>query len=195
MIGKDTMNLYLFYKKPLDDFDNDPILYAFTNKKEFANEFKKHRNMNKFIFHKETHVSQREYNEFSSKWRKCELINGQFYTRGNILNKRVAVSVLCTCKEEETVMINSDRMWDEYMGCFFDASVINSKYLDALNKLMYFKFYGFFKLRPKYDVGDFYEPYYSSYGPPADFILTEIQEGYQYDDLKLFLRFFGDTFK
>ena len=189
------MTLYLFYKKSPEGFDNDPILYAFTNDKDFANKFKKYRNMNKFIFRKETGVSKSEYNKFSSQWHKCELINGQFYTRGDILSKRVPVSVLCTCKEEETVLINSDRMWDEYIDRFFDTSVINDKYLNALNKLLYFKFYGFFKLRPKYDVDDFYEPYYSAYGPPTDLILAEIQEGYQYDDLKLFLRFFGDTFK
>ena len=72
---------------------------------------------------------------------------------------------------------------------------LSKKYMDALNNLMYFKFYSFYKLRPNFDVCDFYEPYYSAYGPPTDFILTEIQEGYQYDDFKLFLRFFGNTFK
>lgn len=189
------MTLYLFYKKSPEGFVNDPVLYAFTNNKDVANKFRNDRNMDKFVFHKETGVSKDEFNRFSSQYHKCELINGHFYTKGDILNKRVPVSVLCTCKEEETVLINSDKMWNEYKDCLFDASMIKNKYLKALNTLMYFKFYGFFELKSKYDVDDFYEPYYSAYGPSADFILGEMQNGYQYDDLKLFLHFFGDTFK
>lgn len=189
------MTLYLFYKKSPKEFDTNPILYAFTNNKDFASDFKKYRNMNKFIFRKETDISKSEYNSFSSKWHKCELTLGQFYTRGEVFGKRIPVTVLCTYREEETVLINSDRLWEQYSDRFFDANIINNKYLSALNNLLYFKFYGFFKLRPKYDVSDFYEPYYTAYGPPTDFILSEIQDGYDYDDLRLFLRFFGDTFK
>ena len=151
--------------------------------------------MSKFVFRKETKISKKEFANFSAKYHKFELINGQFYTRGEIASRRVPVSVLCTCYEENTILVNSDKLWDEYKGCLFDVSILSKKYMDALNSLMYFKFYSFYKLRPNFDVCDFYEPYYSAYGPPTDFILTEIQEGYQYDDFKLFLRFFGNTFK
>ncbi len=189
------MNLYMFYKKPQEGFDDPPTLYAFTNSKELKDKFVKFRNMNKFIFRKDVGISKKEYVKFSSKWHKYELITGQFYTRAEMHSKKIPVSVLCTCAEEDTVLINSDRLWSECKSCLFDASILNSKYLRALNTLMYFKFYGFYKLRPKYDIDDFYEPYYSAYGPPTDFIMSELQEGYSYDDLKLFLRFFGDTFK
>lgn len=189
------MTLYMFYKKAEEGFDDPPKLYAFTNNKEMKNQFVRYRDMSKFVFRKETKISKKEFANFSAKYHKFELINGQFYTRGEIASRRVPVSVLCTCYEENTILVNSDKLWDEYKGCLFDVSILSKKYMDALNSLMYFKFYSFYKLRPNFDECDFYEPYYSAYGPPTDFILTEIQEGYQYDDFKLFLRFFGNTFK
>lgn len=189
------MKLYLFYKKPSEEFcDNNPQLYAYTTDKEIASEFRKQRNMNVFIYKKNTEVSKKEYKNFNKIYGKYKLDYCQFYTKSFIFGKKVAVKILCTWKEEESVLVNSDKMWEEYSKYLFDSKMFKSEYLVALEKLLFMRFYSFFKVKFVNGLEEMYDPYYTPYTSPTGFIIEELKENYSYDDLKLFLRFFKDTF-
>lgn len=189
------MKLYLFYKLPSEEFaDNNPVLYAYTTNKELADDFKRQRNMDVFIFRKEAYFSKSEYKKFDEKYHKHELSYCQFYTKSFVFGKKIPVKVLCTWKEEETILINSDRMWEEYSKHLFDTQMLKSEYLIALEKLLFIRFYTFFKVKCVSNLDEFYDPYYSAYSSLGGLIVEEFKDNYSYDDFKLFLRFFKDTF-
>ena len=69
------------------------------------------------------------------------------------------------------------------------------KALIALEKLMFIQFYGFYIVK-YYNYADYYyKPYYSSYGPAEGLIIENFKDKFLYDDLRLFLKFYGKTFK
>jgi hypothetical protein len=190
------MTLYLFYYKPLDEYvDIPPRLYAYTEDKNYADEFKRQRNMEKFIYVKQENVKKDEYRSFSSRYVQFRLSYGKFYTSSvDMFGKRVPVDVLCTWKEEESILKNSDDLWKEYSKYLFDCRIFKSDYIKALEKLLFVKVYGFYHIKYIDYADSFYQPYYSSYGPVEELIMDEFKNDFSYDDLKLFLKFFQNTF-
>lgn len=188
------MNVYLFYfKRNPEYYDEVSPLYCYTDDKEMMEEFKKQRNMKRFICKKES-ISKSEYKEFMSKHPKLRLTYGRFYTASEIYGKREHVSVLCTWAEEESILKNSERIWNENSRYLFDGTIFKGKYLKSLEKLLFIKFYNFYKVKVIQSYDNFCNPYYSSYGPVEDFIIDEMNSSFSYDELKLFLKFYGNTF-
>lgn len=188
------MNIYLFYfKRNPEYYDEISPLYCYTDDKKIMEEFKKQRNMKRFICKKES-ISKKEYKEFVSKHPKLRLTYGQFYTASKTYGKREPVSILCTWSEEESILKNSERFWNENVRYLFDGSIFKEKYLKSLENLLFMKFYDFYKIKTIQSYDNFYDPYYNSYGPVENFIVDDMNSSFSYDELKLFLKFYGNTF-
>lgn len=106
------MKVWRFYyiKKREDNGQNDYQLYAITNKKEYAKEFMKTRNMKKFI-HNCSHLEKEEWSEFANDNRGAVLDIYSYETKRELPNGFYGtepVSVLSTftecqnCSEEES---------------------------------------------------------------------------------------------
>lgn len=187
------MNIHAFYIKPCTGFEgNPPTLYAYTEKLKLAEQFKLQRNMDRFIY-KKIKLAKDEYRSFFKDYDKYQLRYCQFYTKPDIISKKIPVSVLCTWKEEESVIFNSDKLWKEYSKYLFDAKCFKSEYIIALETLLFMKMYKFYHKGSEADY--FYDPYYTSYGPSKEFVMEVLNEQFEYDDLKIFLKFHQDTFK
>lgn len=188
------VKVYLFYLDNLPEYaDSHKRLYAFTDKKELADEFMKTRDMEKFLLVKDD-LSKEEYRFLKDKFRGCIITKTQFRTRSTeAFGESTLVDVVCTWSEEESVLKNSERMWEQESKCLIDSTMLKDEYIQALEKLLYIKFYGFYN--PSITNDYFYEPYYTAYGPVENFILEDFKNNYVYDELMLFLKFFKCTFK
>lgn len=187
------MTAWLFYYND-PAFEGYHRLYAYTDNKEYAKTFKEDRDMDKFTCIKKK-LTKDEFNQIEGRFGRLKLTYGSFYTKSEIFGKRVPVKFLCTFDEEESVIFKAEQLWDEYKDILFDASIFTDEYVKALEKLMFMKFYGFYVIKYKEYADYFYQPYYSNYGPVEGLIMEEFKNSYQYDDLRLFLKFFHKTFK
>lgn len=207
------MKIYSFYITPTETLrewalatkdpyfmKDTPVLYAWTDNKDYAAEFKKQRDMKKFIF-KEFSMTEEEY---KNSWRlglsysnftAFHLSKIQLHTASDpLVDLRVKVDILGTWYEETSVVLKGDKIWDLYPGVFVDVQILNDKYLKALETLGYMKFYKFFcKDKEKYD-DRFYDPYYSSYEDPDGFVCDDFRHSYKLNEVAIFLKLFGDTF-
>ena len=166
----------MFYKKPV--FDKDmAILYAHTNNKEYAKEFKNIRDMNQFVL-KEDKMTESEYDLFSIKHSKYRLIEGGFYTLDTKdYGRRETVNLVCTVLEEEkTCLTTIEKIFKENFVRFVDYSWLNDNYIYLLDDILYTKFYHFYK-------NDKIE------------LMLSPHIGIICDELKVFLNYYGHTFK
>lgn len=187
------MNIYIFYYAPITEYKDPPMFYAFTDDKDMADEFKKQRDMEKFICTKEK-CTKEEFKLFDRDHHCYKLTYGNFYTKGESLNKKIGVKVLCTVREEDSILKNSENLWQEYSKTLFDCKVFKSQYIQSLESLLFIKFYGFYKVKYLEYADYFYQPYYSNFGPPEGMIIEEFKDSFSYDELKLFLKFVKHTF-
>lgn len=186
------MMTYLFYYKE-KGFDTYRF-YAFTDDKKLAQEFQNQRDMKKFRYVKEK-MPKEDFLILESKYGKLKLTEGHFYTRDpNNFGKRKPIKVLCTFYEEETVIKKQDDILKELAPFLFDTRAFKDEYLKALGILVYLQFYGFFKIKYIENADSWYQPYYNSYGPVEGLIIEETHNRFEYDDLNIFLKFFGNTF-
>lgn len=175
-------------------YDNYKRLYAFTDNREYANEFIKQRSKENMICRKEKGISKLEYKRLEADYGKLKLIYGSFYTKSNQFGRKVSVKVLCTPEEEECIVIKSEHLWEEYSKYLFDTRGFKKEYLQALEKLLFLKFYGFYKIKYLQYADYFYQPYYSSFGPVEGLIVDDFKTSFEYDELKVFLKFYQNTF-
>ena len=187
------MIIYCFYYRNPEFSDSVPILYAYTDNKEFAKEFESQRDHDNFFLIKK-HITKSEFEEYNKTIRNLKIQKCSFYTKSFVYGRRVPVQVLSTWKEEDTILHNGDNFWAEFEKYLFDCKIFKSEYIRALEKLNFVKFYGFYRIKSFYNCDDFYEPYYTSFGPVDGLISEELRSSYQYDDLQLFLHFFGHLF-
>lgn len=169
-----------------------PSLYAYTDKKELANEFKSQREMEKFICEiKDLTSEEMKLLNMHSSYR---LQHASFYTQSDEFGKTTSAEIVCTFGEEMSIVKNMDRIWTEFSKYLFDSSIFKSEYIKALYDLLFVDFYVFYKKKYMM-IDDFYGPYYTSFGPSNDFIADEFHAKYEYDQLNLFLRYFSSTFR
>ena len=189
------MKIYLFYYIPFEDYVNTPAtLYAYTDSKDIYEEFKIQRNMKKFKCVKED-ISKKDFKEFESKHGKMKLSYNTFKTKSKIYGRMQNVDVLCTWIEEESIFKMSDSLWKEYSKHLFDCRLFKKKYIQVLEKLLFIKFYTFYRVNAMNELMDYYyEPYYNSYGPTEDFVMEDFKRSFQYDELKIFLKLYSDKF-
>ena len=146
------MKVYKFFKIPDKELDNpnDRIeeryqLYAMTNNKEYAKRFKNDRNMKKFIYKVDKHITKEEYAELSN------------YDRGTIL-ELVKVRTIFNnnhtaenSTHEEILMTFYESQMLSDMESYFESEeywrdqpyplIFKKKYVKALDALQYVKMY------------------------------------------------------
>lgn len=184
------MKVYKFYKiNPLHREDI-PVLYAFTNKKDYANQFRKERDMSIFECIV-SHMTKKEYEYYLSKFRIRELAMNGYYTKIPESSKRVTVKVLTTYHEQEQACILSDQIIDEIGKHLFNPKIFESKYLYALNMVRFVDFYVFYRsgYRETYDY------FYNGMEIPKQQLDGSSPLKVDFDELGLLLKFFGYTFK
>ena len=187
------MIVWMFYIKHRG-FDTTS-LYAYTNDKKVAKEFREQRK-SKFIYmFKREGFSKEAWDELNLKFGKLKIIEGHFYTKNEDGDGKKPVTVLCTMKEEESVYLYADSLWLDPPQLFIDPRAFKKKYLVALETLLYMKFYCFYAIKRVQNADYFYEPYYSNFHNEGSFIYEEFKEHfYDYDELRIFLKLYKHTF-
>lgn len=172
----------MFYKIPPEGFVVEPNLYAFTNNKKYKDKFIKQRDMSKFMYKKIEDISKDEYFKLVAKYRGYELHEGTFKTV-NEFDVKTSVTLVCTYKEEEsTVLSDWCDLFDDIKERLVDAQIFKEDYIKALGLLEYFNVYLFYNGKARYWT-EYYEPVRSTL---PDFRI---------DELKVFLKKYGNTFK
>lgn len=146
------MKVWRFYyaQKREDNDRMDYQLYAVTNKKEYAKEFKQTRNMDKFVIN-ESKLDFDEWKEFANDNRGSVLDIMTFMTRRELPNGFYGtkpISVLCTLDEyqncsEEDVQIEIYQ--EEFFRDIPHYSIFKKKTIEALKTLQYTYTYDLFK--------------------------------------------------
>ena len=134
------MKIYLFYQLGDDAFGlySKPKLYAYTNNKEYAKEFKKVRNMDMFI-EEVQHVDKSEYNQITSVFhtRGCQLVETKLLT--SYENECIKTPVVITQHEEdETILRNETVYFELCKSTSINSVYFNDKIINALDTLYYF---------------------------------------------------------
>lgn len=187
------MTVWMFYLRH-EGFDTTS-LYAYTNEKEKAKEFSEQRNPDKLVMFKRTKFSKEEWNALNTQRPSLRIIEGHFYTKGELYGSKKSVRVLCTAKEEEIITLKIDKIWEEFSQYLFDTRAFKKEYLAALEKLLFIKFFCFYVIKRVQDADYFYETYYSNLELNESFIYEDFRENfYEYDELRVFLKMFKDTF-
>ena len=187
--------VYLFYYRDKKFNDIPYRLYAWSTDKNHVDIFKTQRDMKRFVVIKE-HMDDEAFDKFRADYDKYRLNESKMYTRGIINSLKSQVTVLCTVKESEEIFVSIDRFWNEIASSFVDCRNLKSKYIKALKDLIYIDIYNFYKVKIDGYMDDFYEPYYTAYGPVESFLIDEFNHiyGLDYDELAMFIWRFGNTF-
>jgi len=186
------MTIHMFYKYPPDGFVQQPVLYAWTTDKSIRDRFMKERDMTKFKYVKEKLSGKKEVSLFKDTYHKFYLNVFGLYTKSPITSNKTRASVLGTVEEENRTIIDCDKIvFNELKDKLIDSKILKSKYIKALDTLLYYKFYIYFKRQNENEMDD----WYSAYGPSKSFVNMELIEGHGYDELRVFLKLFGNTFK
>ena len=196
------MTIYAFYyTKPDPRYQNilmgdkyagKPYLYAYTTDKDLAEEFKAQRNMKNFLFVKEPDVSKKELSKFESINRKRALDYRSYHTYGEDKIQKMSVKVLSTADEEETVYRDAERIFQIFQFDMFDVKILKTKYMKALQKLLYVDLYLFFTYNYVDEMDAFYRPYalYGKFGEEGMIKSEQLHMDY----MKILLKIFKDTF-
>lgn len=187
------MTVWMFYyiDRAYDDYKR---LYAYTDNKKYANEFREQRSKTNIICKKEKDFKKSDFMKLEANYGRLRLQYGRFYTKSEYFGVKVPIRVLCTMEEEESVIIKTEKLWEEYSKFLFDIRGFKKEYLQALETLLFLKFYGFYKIKYIEYADYFYEPYYNSYGPVEGLIAEDFKTSFSYDELKVFLKFHKNTF-
>lgn len=180
--------MYRFYKKPSkDDADEYNFsvedrypLYALTTDKFMCKKFKKERDMNKFIYRKDS-VSREEYAEYANKNRGKVLTLQTLTTAVNKnTNDQIIKNVLVLLTQDEYTTTKEfiipieDEGWWMNTTSLIDINAISSKLYKSLE---FVDFILMHKLFSGVDIED--DDYYS----------------WAKDELTFFVDVYGDTFK
>ena len=182
------MKVWRFYLKPEKNSERRKYeLYAITNNKKFAEKFMKERDMDKFVM-KCTKETKEEYAEFANNNLTLVLGMRTYLTKmldSNNNYRTKDVDILSTEYEEQscdsdfiTMDIMTEGEW-EYAPPY---NIYKNKIIKALRKLEYVSSYKLY--RSEYDA-TFIDPNDDDYSAPDLWI----------DELGIFLRTFGGTFK
>lgn len=187
------MTVWMFYLRH-EGFDTTS-LYAFTDDKDKAKAFSEQRDKNKLVMFKRTKFSKEEWNALNAQRPGLRIIEGHFYTKGFIYGSKKSVTVICTAREEEIITLKADKIWEEFSSVLFDTRAFQKEYLVALERLLFMKFYCFYVIKRVQEADYFFQPYYSNLELNESFIYEDFKENfYDYDELRVFLKMFKDTF-
>lgn len=172
-------NFYLFYIISnrgfygTDQYD----IYAFTDNKKIANNFKKTRNMKKF-FCKKKKLDREEYNELIRHYMENELEMFEGTTKGKHYTIET-FSLVITRREKRTCQSMGSLILNEnlYQYAWGSPNVFKDKYKNALKHLQYES------INLYLDLGDEFDGY-----------VEDIVENMFPDDFNILMDQFGPTF-
>lgn len=192
-IDKLSMVVYKFlYNGPKGHEFKKPVLYAFTNKKGYADEFKRYRDMKRFEIITEK-MSKKEYEMYRDdlRYRELQLFNAK--TRSNDY-KAIDVEIVVTYDEAYFLKEKCAKIWDGYEYLLCDPVIMKGNYRNALDKLLMLNFYGCIRLKHDELLSEYLShPEYSAFGPPSGLIIEEFMQSYTFDQLAVFVKYFGHT--
>lgn len=178
------MKVWRFYyaQKREDNGEMDYQLYAITNKKEYAKEFKKTRNMNKFIVN-DSKLDFDDWKEFANQNRgavldimafntKCEMKNGFYGLK--------PVMVLCTLDEYQTCSEEDVQICifeEEFFRDIPNYKIFDKRLLHALETIQYTYTYDMF----------------TSWGHPVDDGEEPTAPELRIDEFSVFVNTYGET--
>ena len=166
---------WLFYLKK--DNENDHELYAYTDNKNFALNFKESRNMDKFICVKKK-LSQKEVN-FLARDYQSNILQSISLKTSDENNKVIETTVIGTMIEKITVTNETTRFMvcGLYEHCWIDPNLFNSEVYKALEILEYVDIYNMMNLTNHQSITQGYIPN----------IIP--------DELAIFIHYFGKSMK
>ena len=139
----DSENLKKYYgilgSKIHKSDDMEYCLYAYTNKKEFANLFTKARK-EEIFFKKTIHMSKEEYEKFEDEFGECKLYDYKYRTNicVNGIYKLGYIRILSTGVEYDVVSLEGIQFFDELLGKIpdyiqlFRRGIIREEYCKCL---------------------------------------------------------------
>ena len=173
-------------------------LYAYTTKKKLLNDFIENRDMSLFRV-EEKEVTDTDFTQFQIIHAKERLTTMHFETLDIINGKRKTknVSVTGPVYEEEFIFLNSDKIMNEIAKTTIStAKFLKDEYIRALQFFHYFEFDAYKSERAEFDS------FYSGFNFDCDddslygFPITEhLYFNCKYDQLSLFIYFYGQTLK
>lgn len=173
-------------------------LYAYTTKKKLLNDFIENRDMSLFRV-EEKDVPDTDFTQFQIIHAKERLTTMHFETLDIINGKRKTknVSVTGPVYEEEFIFLNSDKIMNEIAKTTIStAKFLKDEYIQALQFFHYFEFDAYKSERAEFDS------FYSGFNFDCDddslygFPITEhLYFNCKYDQLSLFIYFYGQTLK
>lgn len=191
--------IYLLYKiSDISRVLDPPIFYAYTDKKEMLKEFEDTREMKHFTVRKE-YLDKDDYSIFKKRYAKYRLVHMGFITKiiKNGIYTADTVSIVGPLCEELFIMSKTDDITKELVK----KTTEYAKYLnpDIIRLLNYFHYFDFSVMKD-YNMDD---PFYSGFFPYEtderifydDFHREVFTPKMKYDQLSLFLYFYGYTMK
>lgn len=173
-------------------------LYAYTTKKKLLNDFIENRDMSLFRV-EEKEVTDTDFTQFQIIHAKERLTTMHFETLEIINGKRKTKNVAVTgpIYEEEFIFLNSDKIMNEIAKTTIPtAKFLKDEYIRALQFFHYFEFDAYKSERAEFDS------FYSGFNFDCDddslygFPITEhLYFNCKYDQLSLFIYFYGQTLK
>lgn len=186
------MKIWKFYR--ISEVDKTPELYAVTGIKEFAKTFIELRDMSKFKLIKDD-VDKDDFADFIKQKRDC------YIDTFNIITSNVSKNGLITVTSIPITIPTSEHelLKDEYEMLFGECDYMDWRYiygLDMFDKkilkaLIRLGYYGAFRYCCRYiDIEDEEEIY-----DKIDMMDSEINLMPDFDEYKLYIRLYGDTYK
>jgi hypothetical protein len=195
------MKIYKFFLKPDKKEKNNGktlqeryVLYAITNKKEFARMFKEQRDMSKFLFKVDSSIDKDEWDSMASELRGSVLSKTPLLTCDNdkarVKKNIVTVKVLMTLNEKllidenvENPSFEDERLWDSMPI----PLIFKEKYRRALETLQYTLFYKVLNTSSIY-----IEPAFQKYTEKIDeYSVPDVSV----DELSIFIGLFNNILK
>lgn len=192
---KGEIKLYLYYiAPPGEKIDTTRYLYAYTDKKRYAESFEETRDMSLFI--KKTKYidgDDKEYKLFREKYVAAQLCRRTLKTCNDGIQS--LVELVITNDEDVKTFTSEDKILEYIANKTEDLSFLKSKYLKIMNNLNYFTLF-MMKANEQYDEEVFIPKSRSSYF--YDGMYMEEDAGsydIKVDQLATFIYFFGKTLK
>ena len=184
------MKLYLIYRMNRTS-QIERHLYAFTKNKNYIKRFKEERDMEIFLI-KEESMDKEKYRDLSLKMNDLELQEYEVYTKGLASNLKQKVTILTTWSEVESILVHGENMIIKEFRRYVKGSIytLKDQYIDALNVLGYTTLYQYFTHSERNPYMDGFEM-----GLENQMSLKDMFGNIDYDEYRLYMFFFGGTYK
>lgn len=184
------MKLYMYYLKITRN--KEYPLYAWTEDKKLANEFKKFRDMN-VLKESVVDISKNEFHETMNTFSDQRITIGYFKTKNPITERYSNIKIPTTWDEQKLVAFAMDSIVIDMKSAIEDIfpEVYNVEIQKALYHLGYFMFYQWL-----YQNMYIYIPLHHKFDHYVyEDVITDMKECISYDEYEVLMKLRGNTFK